>query len=125
MFKNLEIGASAEEAQKFTPRHPNPEIGKEHGFSLMLYGVHSAQYEKAVAAMIKQSRKDEDDDLDAAVKRSAKVIVACCNGWVNESKDAENEKYTPQKLQEMLVKHEFKWLRLECDKFISNGDNFF
>lgn len=123
MFEELAIGKSAKLAKKFTPVHPDPKIGKKHGVSLMLYGKHSSEYQNAIAATIR-ARQDGEMTLDEGIEQAAKLIVACCAGWANTKAESEI-KYDPEKLLEILVSSDYKWMRLQADRFIQQDDNYF
>lgn len=125
MFDKLRIGSDAKAAKDFTPNHPNAVIGKTHGISLSLHGKHSEQYRNATAALLRRAKRGTLTP-DEAVEESAKLIVACCDGWVGVT-DAENKekKFNRKDLFEMLINDDFRWLRLQAEQFMQEDDNFF
>ena len=128
MFDQLRIGSDAKEAKSFTPTHPNRSIGKTHGISLQLHGKHSEQYANATAAMLRKRARQGSFTTEEAIEESAKLIVACCEGWagVTEKADPKKEKkFNRKELSEMLVDNDFKWLRLQAEQFMQDDDNFF
>ena len=127
MFDQLRIGSEAKKAQKFTPIHPNPEIGKKHGISLLLHGKHSELYRNATADMMRRSRKG-GRTTDGAIEESATLIVTCCAGWkgVTEKDDPKKEKkFNRRELHAMLIDDDFRWLRLQAEQFMQDDDPFF
>lgn len=132
MFDNLRIGKSAKTSKPFTPEHPNPAIGKTHGISLMLHGKHSEEYRNAMAAILRRGkdRKDEGMSAEEAVKvstnESAELIAACCDGWEGVTDaDKKLKPFNRGELREMLADDDFRWLRLQAEKFIISDTNFF
>lgn len=128
MFDKLRIGSSAKEAKRFTPTHPNREIGKTHGISLLLHGKHSEQYANATAAMLRKRARQGSFTTEEAIEESAKLIVACCDGWegvTEAADDTKARKYNRKQLSEMLVENDFKWMRLQAEQFMQDDDAFF
>lgn len=125
MFDSLRIGDSAKSAKKFTPIHPNEDIGTSHGISLLLHGKHSEEYRNAIAKMIRRTKKKEQS-VEESIKESVKLIVACCDGWegVNDSA-GKKEKYDADKLTALMLDDDFRWLRLQAESFMQLDDNFF
>jgi hypothetical protein len=120
MFNKLRIGDNAKQAKKFVPTHPNPEIGNKHGISLSLHGKHSEEYRNAIADMLRRS-KDNEDDIDKAMIESAKLIAACCEGY----EGGDTKKFDRKALEETLQDDDYRWLRLQCERFIQQDSNFF
>lgn len=120
MFNTLRIGENAKQANKFVPVHPNPEIGKKHGISLMLHGKHSEEYRNAIAAMLRRQSKSEQS-LEDGVRESATLIGACCESYDG----ADEKKFDRKALIETLQEDDYRWLRLQAEKFIQEDSNFF
>lgn len=120
MFNKLRIGENAKSAQKFTPVHPNPEIGKNHGITLMLHGKHSEEYRNAIAAMLRRSKKGEQS-MEDSIKESAMLIGACCESY----EGADEKKFDRKALIETLQEDDYRWLRLQAEKFMQEDSNFF
>ena len=79
MFDQLRIGSDAKDAKEFTPVHPNPAIGKNHGISLLLHGKYSQQYLNGTAAMLRRAKRTAMT-TEESIQESAKLIVTCCDG---------------------------------------------
>ena len=126
MFNKLRIGSQAKSAKKFTPIHPNPEIGKSHGISLLLHGKHSEEYRNAIAAMLRRSKRRELT-TDESIEESAKLIVNCCEGWegVTEDDSDKLKKFNREELMTLLQEDDFRWMRLQAEQFMNTDDNFF
>lgn len=124
MFEQLRIGESAKSAKKFTPVHPNSAIGKKHGISLMLHGKHSEEYRNAIASMIRRS-KDSEQSVDDSIEESAKLIVACCGGWEGVTEGSKAVKFSREKLLDILKDDDFRWMRLQAEKFMAQDSHFF
>ena len=114
MFNKLRIGENAKSATKFTPVHPDPVIGTKHGISLMLHGKHSEEYRNAIAAMLRRSKED-------SIKESATLIGACCESYDG----ADEKKFDRKALIETLQHDDYRWLRLQAEKFMQEDSNFF
>lgn len=126
MLDNLRIGSEAKKAKEFTPCHPNPKIGKDHGISLMLHGKHSELYRNAIAEFARKTSTGETLSLKEAIKANVTLIVSCCAGWIGVTGDDNKpDKYTPQKLTTTLLDDDFAWLRVEAEKFIRSDVNYF
>ncbi len=122
MFNKLRIGDNAKLAKKFVPTHPNPAIGNKHGISLLLHGKHSEEYRNAIADMLRRSKaKDEDNDINDAIVESAKLIAACCESY----EGGDTEKFDRKALEETLQDDDYRWLRLQAERFIQQDSNFF
>ena len=123
---DIPIGKQATLAQKFVPVHPDPAIGTNHGVSLMLFGKHSPQYRDAAATMLKSRAKmakdDGDLDVEAAVKLSAEFVADCCSGYEIGGKAAT---YDRDALAETLGLEEYRWLRIQAERYSNQDDNFF
>lgn len=125
MFDKLKIGSKAKAAQKFTPIHPDLAIGKSHGISLFLHGKHSQEYRNAIAATLRRSKR-RDLTMDESIEESAKVIIACCDGWEGVSgEDKKPAKYEAAKLKVILEDDDYRWMRLQAEQFMAQDDNFF
>jgi len=125
MFDKLKIGSSAKASQKFTPIHPNPDIGKSHGISLLLHGKHSEEYRNAIAGTIRRSKRRELT-IDESIEESVRVIVSCCTGWEGiTDDDGKTVKYDGKKLSDILINDDYRWLRLQAEQFMAQDDNFF
>ena len=126
MFNKLKIGLKAKAANKFTPIHPDPMIGKKHGISLSLHGKHSEEYRNAIAGTIRRSKKRELT-LEESIEESAKMVAMCCDDWegVTDEKDGTTVPFDRKKLLEMLNEEDFRWLRLQAENFMAQDDNFF
>lgn len=122
MFNELRIGSKAKEAQEFIPTHPNPSIGKNHGVKLYLHGKHSEVYRNAVADMLRQTKGKEQNAEDIA-RASAELIAKCCTGYVTP--DDKKPEYDREKLVETLADEDYRWLRLDAERFMNNDGNFF
>lgn len=125
MFDKLRVGKSAKEAQKFTPVHPDIDIGRKHGISLMLHGKHSIEYRNAISSYLRRTSKRELT-IDEQLEQSAKLIVKCCEGWEGvTTKEGKPEPYSAKKLMEILMDDDFRWMRLQAEQFQALDDNFF
>ena len=125
MFDTLRIGQKAKESKKFTPVHPDDEIGTKHGVSLMLCGKHSTEYRNAIAKMIKRS-KGKTLGTEESIRESARLIVDCCDGWEGVTDDAgKPAKFDKDKLTAILLDDDFRWMRLQAEAFQQADDNFF
>lgn len=125
MFEKLKIGESFKETRKFTPIHPNPDIGKKHGISLFLYGKHSEQYRNATAVTMRKNKANMS--LDERVEVSAQQIIACCTGWegVTEKDEKTEQTYNRGMLLKILTDDDFRWFRLQAEMFQLEDDNYF
>lgn len=124
MFK-LEIGEDAKSAQKFVPEHPNPAIGTSHGVALFLHGKHSTQYRDAVAATMRRQKKGELS-LDETIKESARFIATCCEDYEGAvGEDGKPKKFNRKELVETLASEDYRWMRIACERFMAEDDNFF
>ena len=126
MFDKLRVGTKAKSAQKFTPVHPDPEVGRKHGISLFLYGKHSIEYRNAVAATLRKSQQQELN-AEEAVEQSADLIVSCCSGWegVTDGPDDKAVPYDAEKLRAILLDDDYRWMRLQAEQFMRTDVNFF
>jgi hypothetical protein len=124
MFAKLKIGSAAKAANKFTPIHPDPAIGKSHGISLNLHGKHSEEYRNAIASTLRRAKRRELT-VDESIEESVKVIVACCTGWEGVTEDDKAVKYDGKKLAEYLNDDDYRWMRLQAEQFMAQDDNFF
>ena len=120
MFNKLRIGENAKQANKFVPVHPNPEIGRTHGISLSLHGKHSEEYRNAIAAMLRRQKKGEQS-MEDSIKESAMLIGACCDNY----EGADEKKFDRKALIETLQEDDYRWLRLQAEKFMQEDSNFF
>jgi hypothetical protein len=125
MFDTLRIGQKAKESKKFTPVHPDDEIGTSHGISLMLCGKHSTEYRNTIAKMIKRT-KGKTLNTDESIRESARLIVDCCDDWKGVTDEAGKAvKYDKDKLTAYLIDDDFRWMRLQAETFMQTDDNFF
>ena len=126
MLDKLRIGKSALAAQKFIPDHPDPAIGTSHGFHLYLYGKYSTICRDVVSDSLRsrQSRTREPSTLEL-INDSVDMIVACCKDWGGYEEGDKVVKYSPDKLRELLLEDEFRWLRIGAEKFIMGDEHFF
>jgi hypothetical protein len=120
MFNSLRIGDKAKAANKFTPVHPDRAIGKTHGISLMLHGKHSPEYRNAIADMLRRSKKG-DQSFEDTVEESAKLIGACCESY----EGGDDKKFDRKALIETIKHEDYRWLRLQAEKFMQDDTNFF
>ncbi len=125
MFDKLRIGKSAKQAKKFTPIHPDISIGKKHGISLMLHGKHSIEYRNAIAGYVRRTSKRELS-IDEQLEQSVKLIVSCCTGWEGVTdKSGKLDPYSSDKLFNILIDDDFRWMRIQAELFQTLDDNFF
>lgn len=123
MFEVLKIGESAKKPQKFVPKHPNPEIGDKHGIALYLHGKHSEEYRNAIAAMLRRQREKEGEQSpDEAINESVELITACCAGYDIGGKPADFDR---EKLAETLRADDYRWLRIQAERFMQQDDHYF
>ena len=147
MFDSLRIGNTAREAHKYTPVHPDPSIGTNHGISLLLYGKHSEQFRNASAALMREvnaGEKGKERTSEEAAAASARFVVTCCAGWEGatmpapktKAKKVKGEKnvyegkfvpepYDPAKLEAILKDDDFRWMRVGAERFLQDDRNFF
>lgn len=126
MFDKLRIGTSAKTAQKFTPVHPNPDIGDTHGISLMIHGKHSDVYRNSMADILRSLKKGEEPTTDQLIDQSAKVVADCCEGWHGVTdNDNKFKKFDRDELYKMLKDTDFTWLRIQAEQFMREDKNFF
>ncbi len=122
---NLEIGDDAKAAQKFVPEHPNPAIGTSHGVALFLYGKHSPQYRDAVAATMRRQKKGELS-LAETIDESAKFIASCCEDYEGaKDENGKKKKFNRRELADTLASEDYRWMRIACERFMAEDDNFF
>ena len=63
---------------------------------------------------------------EESIAESAKLIVACCEGWAGVTDaDGKDKKFNRKELLDMLTDDDFRWLRLQAEQFMSDDDNFF
>lgn len=123
---DLEIGEEAKAAQEFVPEHPNPKIGKSHGVSLFLHGRHSPQYRDAIASTMRRQKKKGELSLEETIAESAKFISKCCDDYKGaKDKDGKPKKFDRKELAETLASEDYRWMRIACEQFMAEDDNFF
>lgn len=123
MFEALKIGDTAKQPQKFVPTHPNPAIGDKHGIALYLHGKHSEEYRNAIAAMLRRQRDKEGEQTpEDAIEESVQLISACCASYDIDGKPA---KFDRDKLMDTLRSDDYRWLRLQAERFMQQDNNYF
>lgn len=122
---DLEIGEDAKKAQRFVPEHPNPLIGTSHGVALFLHGKHSPQYRDAVAATMRRQKKG-DLSLEDTITESARFIATCCEDYEGaKDENGKAKKFNRKELAETLASEDYRWMRVACERFMAEDDNFF
>ena len=137
---DLEIGDKATSAQKFTPTHPDPSIGQNHGLSLMLFGMHSATYKDALVKSTRARMKllksrakglgieveDAELTLPEAAAFGAQMIADCCESYTGAGDQSKlSDKERKSALSDTLKMDKYSWLRIGCENWQRTNDNFF